>query len=123
MAFEMTGKIIAVLDKKSGVSVRTGTPWSMQQYVLETHDQYPKKRCFDVFGEDKISQFSISIGEELKVYFDIDSREYQGKWYNSFRAWKVERTTPPNKVNVGNDTPNDVIFDMPWDNTTDLPPF
>ena len=93
MSFEISGKIIAVLDKRNGISVSTNTPWSVQQYVIETHEQYPKKLCFDVFGEDKINQFNIQIGEELTVYFDINAREYQGRWYNSFRAWKVERTT------------------------------
>lgn len=93
MSFEIGGKIIAVLDKRNGISASTNTPWSVQQYVIETHEQYPKKLCFDVFGEDKINQFNIQIGEELTVYFDINAREYQGKWYNSFRAWKVERTT------------------------------
>lgn len=93
MSFEISGKIIAVLDKRNGISASTNTPWSVQQYVIETHEQYPKKLCFDVFGEDKINQFNIQIGEELTVYFDINAREYQGRWYNSFRAWKVERTT------------------------------
>ena len=93
MSFEISGKIIAVLDKRNGISASTNTPWSVQQYVIETHEQYPKKLCFDVFGEDKINQFNIQIGEELTVYLDINAREYQGRWYNSFRAWKVERTT------------------------------
>lgn len=93
MSFEIGGKIIAVLDKRNGISASTNTPWSVQQYVIETHEQYPKKLCFDVFGEDKINQFNIQIGEELTVSFDINAREYQGRWYNSFRAWKVERTT------------------------------
>lgn len=55
MSFEIGGKIIAVLDKRNGISTSTNTPWSVQQYVIETHEQYPKKLCFDVFGEDKIN--------------------------------------------------------------------
>lgn len=100
MSFEIGGKIIAVLDKRNGISASTNTPWSVQQYVIETHEQYPKKLCFDVFGEDKINQFNIQIGEELTVYFDINAREYQGRWYNSFRAWKVERTTSQPSIPV-----------------------
>ena len=73
MSFEIGGKIIAVLDKRNGISASTNTPWSVQQYVIETHEQYPKKLCFDVFGEDKINQFNIQIGEELTVYFDSPS--------------------------------------------------
>lgn len=87
---ELSGKVIAVLEPRGGVS-KTGNPWKVQEYVIETHEQYPRKMCFDVFGEDKISQFNIQIGEELTVSFDIDAREWQGRWFNSIRAWKVER--------------------------------
>lgn len=88
---EIEGKIIAVLPAREGVSSRTGSPWMTQDYVLETHDQYPRRCCFNVFGSDKIQLFNIQIGEELRVSFDIDAREYQGRWFNSIRAWKVER--------------------------------
>ena len=87
---ELSGKVIAVLEPRGGVS-KTGNPWKVQEYVIETHDQYPRKMCFDVFGEDKINQFNIQIGEEITVSFDIDAREWQGRWFNSIRAWKVER--------------------------------
>lgn len=88
---EITGKIIAVLPERGGISQRTGSEWKVQEYVLETQEQYPRKMCFDVFGADKIAQFAIKIGDHLTVSFDIDAREYQGRWYNSIRAWKVER--------------------------------
>lgn len=88
---EITGKIIAVLPANSGVSARTGNPWMSQEYVLETHDQYPRKVCFRVFGEDRIKQFNIQGGEELTVSFDIDAHEYQGRWFNSVSAWAVNR--------------------------------
>lgn len=87
---ELAGKVIAVLEPRGGVS-KSGNNWKVQEYVLETHDQYPKHMCFDVFGEDKIQQFNIQVGEELNVSFDIDAREWQGRWFNSIRAWKVER--------------------------------
>ncbi|MCF0192583.1 MAG: DUF3127 domain-containing protein [Prevotella sp.] len=91
---EITGKIIAVLDKRSGTSQRTGNTWASQEYVLETHDQYPRRCLFNVFGEDKIANMNIQIGEELTVSFDIDAREYNGRWFNDIRAWKVERVVP-----------------------------
>lgn len=114
MSLEITGRIIAVLDKRTGVSNATGSAWSVQQYVIETHEQYPKKMCFDVFGEDRIKQFAIQIGEEVTVSFDLDAREYQGRWYNSIRAWKVERVKKES-VNNLNNTTNEVVFDMPFD--------
>lgn len=87
---ELAGRVIAVLEPKGGTS-RNGNEWKVQEYVIETHDQYPRRMCFDVFGDDKIKQFNIQIGEELNVSFDIDAREWQGRWFNSIRAWKVER--------------------------------
>ena len=88
---EITGKIIAVLPAQGGVSQRTGNQWKSQDYVIETHDTYPKKCCFRVFGEEKINQFNIQLGEEMTVSFDIDSHEYQGRWFNDIRAWAVNR--------------------------------
>ena len=87
---ELAGKVIAVLEPRGGVS-KNGNEWKVQEYVIETHDQYPHRMCFDVFGADKIQQFNIQVGEELNVFFDIDAREWQGRWFNSIRAWKVER--------------------------------
>ena len=86
---EITGKIIAVLPERGGVS-KTGNEWKMQEYVLETHEQFPKKLCFNVFGADKIAQFNIQAGDELTVSFDINAREYNGRWYTDVRVWRIE---------------------------------
>ena len=69
---EITGKIIAVLPEQGGVS-KNGNEWKKQEYVLETHDQYPKKVCFQLFGADRIAQAAIQPGEELTVSFDIEA--------------------------------------------------
>lgn len=87
---EFTGKIIAILPQRGGVS-KSGNEWKVQEYVIEDHGQYPRRMCFDVFGADKIEQFNIQMGEELTVSFDIDARQWQDRWFNSIRAWKVER--------------------------------
>jgi len=92
---ELTGKIIAVLPAQSGVSARTGNSWMTQQYVLDVSGKYPKKCVFSVFGEDRIRQFNIEPNEEVTVHFDIDAREYNGKWYNELRAYNVLRVTAP----------------------------
>lgn len=86
---DLQGKVIAVLPERSGVSARG--EWKTQDYVIETHDQYPRKMVFNVFGADRIAQFAIKAGEEITVSFDIDAHEYQGRWYNSIRAWNIQR--------------------------------
>lgn len=88
---ELTGKIIAVLPPKQGVSQSTGNAWMCQDYVLETQEAYPKKCYFNVFGAEKIKEMNIQLGETLTVSLEINANEYQGKWYNQVRAWKVER--------------------------------
>lgn len=86
---DITGKIIVVLPTRSGASAR-GTQWSSQTAVIETHEQYPKRVAFDVLG-DKITEFNLQVGEEVTVSFDINAREYNGKWWNSVNAWQVVR--------------------------------
>ena len=96
---DIQGRIIAALEPRGGVSARTGSAWKVQEFVLETHDQYPRKCCFEVFGEDKLQQFNIQVGDELTVSFDIDAREWTGndgrqRWTNQVRAWRVVRYDP-----------------------------
>ena len=92
---ELTGKIIAVMEPRGGVSARTGNTWKTQEYVLEVPGQYPKRCLFNVFGEDRINQFNIQNGDELTIQFDIDAREYNGRWFNDIRAYNVIRGQQP----------------------------
>ena len=95
---DIIGKAIAALPVKSGVSQRTGEQWQSREYVIETQEQYPKKICFEVFGIDKLMEFNIRNNDLIKVHFDITAREYNGKWYNSIRAWKVEHVNQDGSV-------------------------
>lgn len=89
---ELTGTIIAIMPAKSGVSARTGNPWMTQEYVIEVPGQYPKKCAFSIFGEDRIKQFNLQPGEQnVTVQFDIDAREYNGRYYNDIRCYNVLR--------------------------------
>lgn len=88
---EITGKIIAVMPAREGVSQSSGNPWKSQEYVIETQEMHPKKCCFNVFGAEKIQQFNIQLGEMLTVSIEINANEYQGRWYNKINAWQVQR--------------------------------
>jgi hypothetical protein len=85
---EINGKIIELLEEKSGESAN-GT-WRKQEYILETESQYPKKVCFMAWS-DKIDEFAIKKGESITVSIDLESREYNGRWYTDVKAWKVTR--------------------------------
>ena len=87
---DIVGKIIQVLPAQEGVS-KTGNPWKVQSYVLETQEQYPRKVCFEIFGEDRINNNRCNIDDVVTVSFDIESREFNGRWYTSIRAWRVQQ--------------------------------
>ena len=87
---EFTGRIIKALEPRGGVSSRTGNPWKMQDFVIEeTVGQFPKRMVFNVFGEDNLNRFNIQEGQELTISFDVNAREYNGRWFNDIRAWNV----------------------------------
>lgn len=88
---EITGKIIAALEPRGGTSARTGNAWKTQEFVIETFEQFPKRCVFNIFGEDKLNQFNIQVGETMTISFDINAREWNGRWFNDIRAWNVQR--------------------------------
>jgi hypothetical protein len=88
---ELEGKIIQLLPEQSGEG-RNGT-WRKKEYVLETQDQYPKKVCFNLWG-DKIDQNPVKEGDAVKLFFDVESREFNGRWYTDVKGWKIEQQTP-----------------------------
>lgn len=86
---EVEGKLVQLLEKRSGVSA-SGTNWTSQDFVIEIPGQYPTNAVFNVYG-DRVQLDQFQIGEYVKVSFDIRGREYQGRWYNTLNAWKMER--------------------------------
>jgi hypothetical protein len=86
---EITGKIVYMLPLVTGQG-KNGE-WRKQEFVIEVAEgQYPKKVCLSLWGE-KIDQASLVIGETAKVSFDLESREYNGRWFTEARAWRVEK--------------------------------
>jgi len=96
------GKVIDVLKPESGVS-KSGKEWNRREFVIETDDQYPKKICCNLFG-DKVNMIP-SVGEDVEVSLNIESREYNGRWFHSLNAWKIDKSGQPNQVNDSNDLP------------------
>lgn len=86
---EIKGKIIVALPEMSGVS-KSGNNWKKREYVLETQETYPRKVHFDFFG-DRADQYPLSVGDDITLSFDIESREYNGRWFTSIRGWKAEK--------------------------------
>jgi hypothetical protein len=88
MAHELTGKVLQVLPEQTGTG-RNGQ-WLRQDFIVETQEQFPKKVCFSAWG-DKVSQMkSFKTNDIVKVSFNIESREFNGRWYTDLRVWKID---------------------------------
>lgn len=96
---EVTGKIIQVLPLQQGVS-KTGSNWQLQTYVLETIENYPRKVAFELFNRNA-DLYKCNIDDLVTVSFDLDSREFNGRWYTSVRAWRVDPASQANQNNSG----------------------
>ena len=83
---EITGKIIQILPEEKGEG-RNG-PWKKQNFILETQEQFPKKVCIAVWG-DKVDLKSFGTNESVTVSINVESREFNGKWYTDVKAWRV----------------------------------
>lgn len=88
MSVELTGKLIKLLPLQTGTG-RNGT-WSKQEFIIETSDQYPKKICISVWGDKNNMLHQIDLNSMIQVKVNIESREFNEKWYTDLRAWKIE---------------------------------
>lgn len=123
MSLSVKGKVQQILQTQSGTS-KAGKEWSKQEFVIETDDQYPKNVCFTLFG-DKVSLLNgVSAGEEVEVSFNVESREYNGRWFHNINAWKIDKVSadegipaPPPEFGIGDIPPepaDDAAGDLPF---------
>ncbi len=89
MSMELKGKVIQLLPLTTGEGKKG--PWKKQDFIVETQSQYPKKVCMSAWG-DKVDQFNLAVGDDVNVSIELESREYNGKWYTDARAWKLEKS-------------------------------
>jgi hypothetical protein len=111
---DISGKIIQLLPLQTGQG-KNGT-WKKQEFILETGDTYPKKVCIAVWG-DKVDMGSLKTGDMVDVSFDVESREYNGRWYTDVKAWKVVSKKSGSTGNTGMPEP----IDIPPAGDDDLP--
>jgi Domain of unknown function (DUF3127) len=96
---EISGKIVQLLSLQTGQG-KNGV-WKKQEFILESGDTYPKKVCIAVWG-DKIDINSFKPGDTVNVSFDVESREFNGKWYTDVKAWKIVAGQPSQQVPAAN---------------------
>jgi hypothetical protein len=88
MALEISGKLLQILPEQTGTG-KNGQ-WNRQDFILETQEQYPRKVCISAWGEKAGLVKSLKPGALINVSFNVESREFNGKWYTDLRAWKIE---------------------------------
>lgn len=118
---EITGKLLNVLPEETGEG-RNGT-WKKQSFVLETQDQYPKKVCITVWG-DKINLNNFQENEVITASINIESREYNNRWYTDVKAWKVvkQQASTGGQPDHGNiPPPTEIPPEVEGDDLNDLP--
>ncbi len=84
---ELTAKLVQLLPLQTGEG-KNGQ-WKKQDIIVETSGQYPKKICISIWG-DKVEESKLQIGNDLNISFDVESREYNGRWYTDVKAWKID---------------------------------
>ena len=93
---EFNGKLITKLPIQSGTTPKGD--WKKQDAIFETKEQFAKKVCVTFFGEKVDELAKLKEGDEPTVYVNIESREYNGKWYTTIHGWKMEvKTSAPSK--------------------------
>ena len=121
MALSVKGRVFQILKAETGVS-KVGKEWSKREFVIETEEQFPRKVCFTLFGDKTALINNLATGEMVEVSFNIESREYNGKWFHNINAWKIDK---PAENNAGiNGAPEYSADDIPPEadeNGGDLP--
>jgi len=125
---EIVGKLIQLLPEQSGNSARG--QWKRQDFIIETEDEYPKKVC--ISNWNKVDIASLPIGSPVKCWINIESREFNQKWYTDVKVWRMEvlsangaETSAPSPTAPPMDMPPPSLDDMPFESddkeSDDLP--
>lgn len=108
---KISGKIIKILQVETGTS-KAGKEWKKQNFVIDTGQKFNTEVCFQMFGEEKCENLTKynKVNDNVEVYFNVSSREFNGNYYHNLDAWKVfkatnEKTQQPQSDGVADDLP------------------
>lgn len=83
---QINGKLITLLPLQTGQG-KNGE-WKKQEFIIETSGQYPKKVCVTAWG--RLVDVIPNIGSTVDVSFNLESREYNNRWYTEVKAFEIE---------------------------------
>ncbi len=90
---EFQGVVFRKLPEVSGTSAKGA--WRKQDVVFELPSEFNRKICVTFFGDRAEDAASLAEGDAVTVSVNVESREYNGKWYTDVKAWKVVRDAAP----------------------------
>lgn len=85
---EIKGKVKTLGTLTEGTSARGA--WQKQELIIETIEQYPKQVCLVCWGERVAEAQRFTEGQIITAHINIESREFNGKWYTDVKPWKFE---------------------------------
>lgn len=109
MSLVLKGKIVELLEQVSGTTARG--EWRKREFVIETDEQYPKKVCFTLFNDKIDLMDGYAAGSDVEVSFNLESREYNGRYFHNINAWKID----PVQDEIGGGAPTDAPEFIPED--------
>jgi hypothetical protein len=106
---QIEGKLIKILDAEGGTS-KSGKAWIKQSCIVETDSEYNNQVCISAFGEDKVENLNkLKEGENVQIWCNVYSREYNGKYYNQIDGWRFSKSgsdfKPQDMITSDNDMP------------------
>jgi hypothetical protein len=91
---EFVGLLVKKLESTNGTGAHG--EWRMATYLLETIESFPKHMVVKVFDglSGRIAMFDALIGKNVTVYFDINARESNNRYYNEITAFGIKSNEP-----------------------------
>ena len=111
---EFEGSVVQLLPQVKGVSTRG--EWVKQEVIFEQAGEFGRKVCVSFWGDKAQDVAALKPGDKVKVSANVESREYNGRWYTEVRAWKIEKglsaSVPPD-ADYGWGAPASQVGDLP----------
>ncbi len=113
------GRVVDIFPAQSGTT-QANKPWRKQSFLIETEGQFPKKAVFECWN-DLCDKIPTVIGTKVEVGFNIDTREYNSKYYTTLSAWRVFTKDKPSGAPKAETVNNGFNPNPPVDDSSDLP--
>lgn len=86
---QLTGKFNRVIETKTGIGQKD--EWTSISFMVDVENgNFVKHPVFETFNKPELTE-GLQPGQEVTVHFNIDSKEYNGRFYNSVRAYRVDK--------------------------------